>query len=204
MDDSGDMLATPLSKLPPPVMQSRADEPQQGGGTAGSAPNYADVMKDFSNTSRGAEYDPRPPSQAPSHTGHMEEYEPMQQQYTPQPQYQQQQQMHQYAPQPQYQQHNPLAYAMPAPTYTSPPPIALPPSTPKKKILSLETLKSTRAWFAAIVIFLFVMYALPKIKASIPALVSPLTGELSVPGVAAASAVAGLTLATISDHFITS
>jgi hypothetical protein len=111
--------------------------------------------------------------------------------------------MQQYAPQTQYQ-HNPLAYAMPAPTYTSPPPIALPSSTPKKKILSLETLKSTRAWFAAIVIFLFVMYALPKIKASIPALVSPITGELSVPGVAAASAIAGLALATISDHFITS
>ena len=201
MDDSGDMLATPLSKLPPPAMQSRGDEPQQGGGS-GSAPNYADLMKDFSNTSRGAEYESRPPSQAPSHNGHMEEYEPMQQQqYIPE-QYRQQQQMQQYAPQPQY--HNPLAYAMPAPTYTSPPPIALPPPVPKKKILSLDTLKSTRAWFAAIVIFLFVWYALPKIKASIPALVSPLTGELSVPGVAAASAVAGLVLATISDHFITS
>lgn len=204
MDDS-DMLATPLSKLPPPVMQSRMDDPMgAGGGGGGSAPNYQELIKDFDRApGRGAEYDARPPSHSPPPSQHrmMEDmYEPMAQH---QNQMQQQPQMMQY--QNQYQpttQPNPLVYSMPAPTYTSPPPLPLQPPT-KKSLLTLETLKNTRAWFAAIVIFVFVLYGLPKIKATIPALVSPLTGDLSVPGVAAASAIAGLFVATISEHFLT-
>lgn len=203
MDDS-DMLATPLSKLPPPVMQSRMDDPMGGGGGGGggSAPNYQELIKDFDRApGRGAEYDARPPSHSPPPSQHrMEEmYEPMAQH---QNQMQQQPQMMQYQNQYQPNQPNPLVYSMPAPTYTSPPPLPLQ-SPLKKSLLSLETLKNTRAWFAAIVIFVFVLYGLPKIKAAIPALVSPLTGDLSVPGVAAASAVAGLFVATISEHFLT-
>lgn len=201
MDDQ-DQLATPLSKLPPPVMHSRMDDPMGGGGGGGgSAPSYQELIKDFDRApGRGAEYDARPPSHSPPPSQHrMEEmYEPMAQH-----QMQQQPQMMQYQ-QNQYQQPNqpnPLVYSMPAPTYTTPPPLPLQPPT-KKSLLSLETLKNTRAWFAAIVIFVFVWYGLPKIKAAVPALVSPLTGELSVPGVAAASAVAGLFVATISEHFL--
>lgn len=205
------MLATSIAKLPPPAMQSRGDDPLNMSGS--NVPNYQDLVKDFGQPSRaasvqGSEYEPRtnaPPPISSNSKHQMQQH--LQQQLQPeyedsQQQYQYQQEMPVY--QPQQHQYRPQAFGPPPAYISTPPPLAIQPSMkPKNKILSMDTLKSSRAWFAAAVIFAFVWFGIPKLKSSVPSVISPLTGDLGAPGLAVASVIAGMLIGTASDHFFT-
>jgi type II secretory pathway pseudopilin PulG len=183
---SDDLLATPLNKLPPPVVVSKTD-----GGGAVSVPNYNDLRDSISiPTADETRYQPQQQQQ--------QYYEQQQQQYydqqpmTPGPQQYQQQQQQQ--PQTYYEQETMIPRYAPS----------IPPTTLKKKrkkvpFFSTDTLKDKKLWVFAVIVFVLYTYGLPKLRAMFPSFVDPVTLSLKTPAVASASLVSGLIYMFVSD-----
>lgn len=174
-----DLLATPLNKLPPPVVVSKAEN----GGTVGAV-NYNDLRDSVTIP-----------------TADENRYQPQQ----PPPQVQQQQ--HFYEPQPQYepmtpmipQQQQHMYYEQPQQQYAP----SIPPPLKKKKkrgpFFSTDTLKDKKLWLFAAIVFLLYTYGLPKLRSTFPSLIDPLTNSLKSPAVAGASVLSGLVYMFVSD-----
>ena len=191
MDD--DMLATPIGKIPPPMLQNNKD----------NAPVTAQSYDDLRNSVTI----PRP-----------EDNNPIYQQMPAQPQLQpqmQQQQMHQQqydfqqptyyeqaVPQQhqQHQQQQQQLYEYDYPRYA---PSAAAALKKKKKrsasLFSVETLKRKDAWLFAIMLFAVIWYGLPKLRSTFPSIVDPLTGTTSTPALAALSLASGLVFTFINE-----
>ena len=168
-----DLLATPLNKLPPPVVLSKAE----AGGSI-SAPNYNDLRDSITiPTADENRYQPQQPQQPP----------PQQQQF--------------------YEPMTPMTM-MPQQNYYEQPPIppqyapSIPPLKKKKKrgpVFSTDTLKDKKLWLFAAIVFLLYTYGLPKMRATFPSFVDPLTNTLKSPAVASASVLSGLVYMFVSE-----
>lgn len=185
MDDS---FATPVSKLPPPVMTMRGEE----------APienlNYTDILNKI---------DTKQSSQGPASTSAAATVPPM-------PLPQQHQQMHtpvvpstpvhgEYymTQQPQYipmQQPSQIMYADDM--------ISMPAVPSKKNIplLSTDTLRDKTLWLFAAIMFVAIIYGLPKLR-QYPMFINQTTGGLSTLAIAFASAISGLSF-TVAKRLI--
>lgn len=197
-DDTGDILATSIDKLPPPTLQSRVDNP----GTT-MPPNYQDLMKDMRSETRESQV----------------AYQQQQQQE------QMQQQQMQQPPMPQPQLPQTLA-PMPPPsiapsmspdyfggdfdyyqprmmpqqvTYMPPPPAPQP--SKRAPLFSTETLSSKKLWLVAALVFLVIAYGIPKIQLTFPSLSVPETGKLGTPALVGVAFLVGM-LVTAADRII--
>ena len=165
-----DLLATPLGKLPPPVVMNKSES----GGPI-SAPNYNDLRDSIAiPTADENRFQQLQPQQS---------YQPQQQQFYEPPQ----QQYYDHPPM-QYEQHQPVAQHY-APS--------IPPSTFKKKkkrapFFSTDTLKDKKLWLFAAIVFLLYTYGLPKLRTTFPSFVDPTTNALKSPAVMTASLASGL------------
>ena len=159
-----DMNATPLDKLPPPVMQTKMDQPRMD-----SPPTYTDILHDmdvqkndmpdqrmqFASQQQGYAQQTMPP--------------PMEQQYTTAPpshQYQQQPQHSQYMP-----QHHGGYYESQGPPpqhYTHPPPptYAQPTSDPSKSSFFVSIWASNKhTIIVACIVLVLLLFVMPRFKA---------------------------------------
>ncbi len=169
-----DLLSTPLNKLPPPAVFTKAE----AGGTV-TAPNYSDLRDSISIPSADENRFQQPQQQQqqqfyePQLAQQQEYYEPMvpQQHYYEQP-------PHQYAP-------------------------SIPPAMKKKKkrgpFFSTDTLKDKKLWLFTAIVFLLYTYGLPKLRVTFPSFVDPLTNTLKSPAVASASLLSGLVYMFVSE-----
>lgn len=176
-----DLLATPLNKLPPPAIISKAE----GGGTV-SAVNYNDLRDSITiPTADDNRY-----QQSQQQQQHYYE-QPQQQQY-----YDQQQPM---TPGPQHSYYEQQQQPIPQPQYAP----SIPPPLKKKKkkgpFFSTDTLKDKKLWLFAVVVFLLYTYGLPKLYTSFPSMVDPMTSTLKSPAVATASVFSGLVYMFVSE-----
>lgn len=177
-----DMLATSLSKLPPPVMQMKSP--------LDSVPNYEALMNEAYPQEKvqqqqqqhvqPQQYQPLlpPPAQQTYY-----EQPPPQQQYQQFPPHHQQPQYDDYSPQP-----DPSQY------YVA--------RTPQPAILSIDFFKSKKLWTLTALIFVLVLWGIPKIKQMLPSVVSPLDGRLTLPGLAGISIVSALSYTLASETIL--
>lgn len=184
MDD--DMNATPLSKLPPPMVQSRRPEPPQslspGGPSDGgrkskemTAPTYAELLREMDAT-------PGPPA----HNEYEETYEDA---YVDAPQYPPQQQSRAEPP-------RPRAPSSPTPV---PPRPAPPPPVHRGGLLWRH--RSTI--LVALIVMVLLMYGVPKLQTAAPSLFSPMTMyKLNLTGAAVVAASAAGIHATLSTYVL--
>jgi len=152
-----DSMATPLSKLPPPQQHRKTDEQP-----AGAAVDYNSMRDEIFQSNEDRK----------KYTPEYEEYEP------PQQHQQQQYQRQEYQ---EFQEERPVHRPRRRPQVTAAPVPA------KRQILSVDTLKDKRIWLLAATIFILITFGIPKVRGSVPALVSPVTGKLSTPGLAIVS-----------------
>ena len=116
---------------------------------------------------------------------------------------------HQFPQQHQYQQqyYDQQYYDPPPSQHYAPSVVApLPPLKKKKKrsasLFSLETLKKKELWIVAALMLLVIAYGLPKVRATFPSIIDPLTGSTSTPALAALSAMSGLVFVVV-DTYVT-
>lgn len=185
MADFDDMNATPLGKLPMPVVQSKGDAPR----VDGRSTSYEDLLKEM----RQAPPQQQPPLQP--------QLQPQLQQPQPQPQFgahqfqpQQPQPQPQFQPpqfQPQYQQPQ---YQQPDDDYEPhyarrPRRRPRPPPPPPRWAAQLAKYKSSL--LVAVVVFLVLLYAAPRLAQLVPRLVSPASGRFNVAGIAVIAVASG-------------
>lgn len=177
-----DMLATPIGKIPPPMLQNNKDN------GAVVPPSYEDLRNSVS-------------IQRPEET-----YQPklQMQQNQPQPQLQlQPQQQYQYEPQ-QYYDHSPKpTYEYEYPRYS---PSVAPMQHQKRKkkrptFLSIDTLKRKDVWLLAAIMYAIVAYGLPRIRATFPSVVDPITGATSTSALVSLSILSALVFTFVNDTF---
>ena len=174
---SDDLLATPLNKLPPPVVISKTDN-----GGAVSVPNYNDLRDSISiPTADDTRFQPQQQQQ-------QQYYEQQQQQ-----QYYEQQPMTPGPQQHYYEQQPALPHYAPS----------IPPTLKKKKkqgpFFSTDTLKDKKLWLFAAIVFLLYTYGLPKLSVMFPSFVDPVTMSLKAPAIASASLMSGLLYMFVSE-----
>ena len=184
-----DSFATPVSKLPPPVLSMRSDD----------APVEATSYTDILNTMEKHQQPQQPQQHAMPHQqfNAMPQLPPMpntpvahhQQEYYLPPQQQQQQQQY-------YVQSTPPAAYMYDDQEIAPPPKQKAPHP----IISTETLRERSLWLFAGIMFVAIIYGLPKLR-QFPAFVNPVSGGLSTPASALASVGSGLAF-TVATRFV--
>jgi hypothetical protein len=175
-----DPFATPIDKLPPPIMQSRQDVP-----SSNSPLNYTDILKDIETETQAGK-------------PHAQVAQTVYSQNVPQ-QPQGQQQMD-YGQPPgggypqQQQQWEQAAWAGQGPSQLGTP-------QPTQQGWERSFFQDNKTmFFAAFVFFIVLFYLVPRVKMYIPQLVHD--GNMSAVGVGALSLLAGL-LYQVSDKYIT-
>ncbi len=186
------MNATPLSKLPPPMVQSRRPEAPQtlspGGPSDGgrkskdvSAPTYAELLREMDAAG--------PPAQEA-----YESYEDAYDQGYQQPAYQQ---PHEYEP--------PRQQARQQPQKPRAPPSdeAIPPRPPAPVSRGGLVWRHRSTILVAIIVMVMLMYGVPKLQTAAPSLFSPMTMyKLNVTGAAVVAASAAGIHATLSTYVL--
>lgn len=160
---SDDLLATPLNKLPPPAVFTKAES-----GTV-TAPNYNDLRDNISIPTADENRFAQQPQQQQIQQQPQNYYEPQQDYYEPM------QQQQQYYDQPQYA-----------------PSIAPKKKKKRSPFFSTDTLKDKKLWLFTAIVFLLFTYGLPKLHSAFPSMVDPMTNTLKSPAIVAASIVSGL------------
>lgn len=195
-----DMMATALSTLPPPAIQNK--EPLDG------VPSYEALMKDVLVSGDGNQRPPQlmPPQSPQQQQVSMQQQmaQPMTQQYYPQQQQQQQMMQPQSSmmSSPTYQQQNYQYdyYVTPQPRQVPPVPRRAATLPPPKKKVGIDVYKSPKSWALAGVLFVLIAYGIPKLKTSIPSLVSQNTGKLSLPALAVISSITAMSYTVASEY----
>jgi hypothetical protein len=192
-----DMLATPISQLPPPMLQDKKMHAIDN-----SAPSYDAIRDELFKTNdsptshQSAAFGPPMPivqqqkpqmpvvpnNSTPQHMFQQQPAPPQQQQFMP---------MYPSAEYPSYQM--PLS----RPPATSAPDIAGP-NKKQERLSPTALLQSKKLWVLSILIFTLIYYGIPRLKRAVPALVSAADGRLTLPGLAVVSvaSAAAFTLAS--------
>lgn len=175
-----DMLATPIGKIPPPVLQHNKDIGPV------TAPNYDELRNSVTIQ--------RPDDSTLGPGLNTYQQKPLQTIQAPPPPPQPVQQ----SPFPTYEPHYDYEYP---PRYAP----SIPPAPKKKRkrpsFFSVDTLKRKDVWISTALVFVFLAYGLPKIRSTFPSLTDPLSGALSMPALASTSALFGLVLTFMNDTF---
>lgn len=194
-----DMMATPLNKLPPPLVQQKPP-----GGSGGSELMSYEALRDDTMKQQHERIN------APRHTPQYEDYAPpsrqlqQQQQQPSQNQYAPFQQQEYYPPPPQQQHHQQQHHVAPPPPQPqqtqpmSPPPVAQKKSA-VASIFSVDFLRNRKIWILAALIFLAITYGIPKMRQLVPALISPTTGKVTYAGIGGLSALTAILFAAASE-----
>lgn len=194
-----DSMATPLNKLPPPVLTSRTDGP----GLETGNPSYQEILNKMEMS--GGQQQQLPPS-VPSSYAQQQQQPPLPMQFQgPPPQPPQ-------SPLPQYYQDPtpPQYYQDPTPPplqyYTPPPPLSVTQKHKKKSkasspLLSVQTINHPHVWIVAVLVFLTTIYGIPKVRAQFPSMIDPVTGTTKWVGVIGVSMLAALMFA-IARKFV--
>lgn len=172
--DSDDYMATPIGKLPPPMMQQRTAQPSI------ENLNYSDLVKEQLPTlnNQATPGNMLPPPIVQSNMAQP----PLAPPPPPPPHHHQQQNLDPYSSPSVHTPQPPMYYYTPDP----PPPIlAAQPEPARKKGGVVESLLSNNMlWITAAAIFGLITYALPRARAAIPSLVDPATGRTTTLGIA--------------------
>lgn len=194
MDD--DMNATPLGKLPPPMVQSRRPEAPQGmppGGPSdgarkakdANAPTYAELLREMDTVA---------PPQEPAYESYEDQYldEPLPQQvYEPR--------QHQQARQPRQETRQPR----PEPHQPPPAPAAMAAAAAAPHGGGGLVWRHRNTLLVAVIVMVMVMYGVPKLQIAAPTLFSPMTMyKLNVTGAAVVAASAAGIYATVSTYVL--
>jgi hypothetical protein len=171
MDDS---MATPLSKLPPPRMQSRGDNPP----IDTSSVNYSDLASQAHQQQQ---------QQQEQYAAETQMTQPVTPQYAA-PSIQQQPLIYpQYPASPLMQMHPMYHYQESIPRRE---PVKSD-ENPRKIPGAMDVLKNKTTWITAALVFVLLVIALPKLK-TIPALINPSNGQYTL------MAYAGMAIITAS------
>lgn len=174
-----DMLATSISKLPPPTMQMKSP--------IEAVPSYEALMHEVYPDQQQQPNQAQPAYQQPVHQQY-DSQQPQQHNVTYHSQIQQQRQPSS-ADRVYDQEYVPQTY------------YAKPRRPHGKTTLSTDIFKSKKMWVLASFIFALVLWGIPKVKTLLPGVVSPLDGRLTLPGLAGVSVVTALSY-TIFSEFI--
>jgi hypothetical protein len=189
MDD--DMNATPLSKLPPPMVQSRRPEAPHSLSPGGpsdaarkakevNAPTYAELLREMDTVA------PLPP-QDPA-------YESYEDHYPDEPRPQEVYEPPQQARQPRREPRQPRPEPPPAPAA-----MAAAATAPRGGLVW----RHRNTILVAVIVMVMVMYGVPKLQIAAPTLFSPMTMyKLNVTGAAVVAASAAGIYATVSTYVL--
>ena len=182
MDD--DMNATPLSKLPPPMVQSRRPEPPQsmspGGPSDGgrkskevSAPTYAELLREMDAVA------PQQQQQEPVYDDAYDE------------------------------RHYRPPVEVNEPSRAPPPRREIPPAAPRPVHCGAPVRRGGPVWrhrytiLVAVIVLVMLLYGIPKLQVAAPSLFSPMTMyKLNVTGAAVVAASAAGIYATLSTYVV--
>lgn len=180
------MNATPLSKLPPPTVQSRRPEPPQGMAPGGpsdgarkskdvNAPTYADLLRQMDAVA----------DEPQQYESYDEGYpDPDESQYPP-------------APVPE-QQYRPPPQRQPSPRPREQSMTAAPPAPPHSLVW-----RHRYTILVAVIMMVMLMYGVPKLQVAAPTLFSPMTMyKLNVTGAAVVAVSAAGIYATLSTYVL--
>ena len=186
-----DFHATPISKLPPPAVQTRRpDNPSDGlpppismkknEGKDFGPQDYNSLIKDMDGAPAGHAQQ--------QHTYYDDDFPPRDIRDTPPPRY--------YAPPRQH--HTTAAPLSPAPTQPIPASAA---AAPQTSGITSFVKKYKAAIIVALIVLVMKVYGIPKLSASAPGLLSPVTSyNLTLAGNAVVAAVSGCMFAVLSAY----
>lgn len=191
-----DFNATPLSKLPPPMIQSRRPEPPMGGlgpvgpssggrssGKDATAPSYAELLREMDVSAQVPAADA-----GPEH--------PQREYYDDRPA--------------DYYERPPMEVHEPAPRHASPPPPrptapARPPLLPPPPPTTAGGLvwRHRRTMLVALIVAVMLLYGVPKLQTSVPSLFGPMTMyKLNATGAMVVAASSAGIYATVSTYVL--
>lgn len=194
-DFDGDANATPLAKLPAPMMQGNRGMPS----ASDKLPNYSDMMKAAQHQLPPPAFQAPPPQeyQMPQQPQHQPQHQPQ-----PQPQHQPQQmhQMHQMMMPPQQPEVPRARKVRFADEYQEDEEDYRVPDRPKKRKPVREGYAAAyeAPWWhkykpgllVAAIVFFMLMYGVPRVKVSVPYFVTP-TGRLNAMGLGSIALLCG-------------